>query len=92
MLAKRINLTKSEYFQHILCFYPASLFDSCCMLQSTNKLEFAKAVAKACNLEERSIPLLKGIRYLIDGVALPHRIPWTKNDESSKSLTIMLLT
>ena len=56
------------------------------MLRSPNKPEFAKAIAQACNLEERSTPLPKGIRYIIDGGALLHRIPWAKNERYSEIL------
>ena len=62
--AKSINFTESEYFQHELCSYPASLFDSFYMLRSPNKPEFAEAIAQPCNLEECStLPLHKSIRY-----------------------------
>ena len=80
MIAKRINLTETEYFQHELCSYPASLFDSSCMLRTANKPELAKAIAQACNLEKHSFPLPEGTRYILNGGALLHRIPWTKNE------------
>ena len=56
------------------------------MLRSSNKPEFAKAIGQACNLEERSTPLSKGIQYIIDGGALLHRIPWAKNEQHSEIL------
>ena len=74
-LAERVGLTESEYFQHELCSYLASFFGSSCTLRSSDKPEFAKATAQACNLEERSTTLPKSIRYMIDGGALQHRIP-----------------
>ncbi|XP_065581046.1 uncharacterized protein LOC136040675 [Artemia franciscana] len=46
-IAKRNNLTETEYFQHELCSYPASLFDSSCKFRTANKPELAKAIAQA---------------------------------------------
>jgi len=56
------------------------------MFRSLNKPKFAKAIAQACNLEERSTCLPNGILCFIDGGALLHRIPWAKNERYSKIL------
>ena len=64
------------FFDHELCHYPPSLFDSAYTIRPTMKSSLANALwsSEAAKLPGPS----EAVQYVLDGGALLHRIPWSK--------------
>ena len=66
-----------EVFTYELCSYPPSMFENRHSLLPADKPALAEAL---CKLMPMETPLLVGdINFVLDGVALLHRVPWQRN-------------
>ena len=66
-----------EVFTYELCSYPPSMFENRHSLLPADKSALAEALWKLMPMET---PLLVGdINFVLDGVALLHRVPWQRN-------------
>ena len=66
-----------EVFTYELCSYPPSMFENRHSLLPADKPALAEALWKLMPMET---PLLVGdINFVLDGVALLHRVPWQRN-------------
>ena len=66
-----------EVFTYELCSYPPSMFENRHSLLPADKPALAEALWK---LMPKETPLLVGdINFVLDGVALLHRVPWQRN-------------
>ncbi|KAK6191116.1 hypothetical protein SNE40_002860 [Patella caerulea] len=69
----------SDVFKHELCSFPTALFDSKTVMRLANKSSLANALWTTLSAEF-SRPNTEEVRYVLDGGALLHRIPWTKGN------------
>ena len=67
-----------EIFTHELCSYPHALFETTNVLLSSNKAALANAMWKQVpDMPNPETPA----RYVLDGGALLHRIPWHSGEK-----------
>ncbi|KAK6178790.1 hypothetical protein SNE40_011297 [Patella caerulea] len=69
----------SDVYKHELCSFPMALFDSKTVMRLANKSSLANALWTTLSAEF-SRPNNEEVRYVLDGGALLHRIPWTKGN------------
>lgn len=69
----------SDVFKHELCSFPTALFDSKTVMRLANKSSLANAIWTSLTVESTR-PNKEEVKYVLDGGALLHRIPWTKGN------------
>ena len=65
-----------DAFDYELCLFPPALAESVDFLNEPQKATFAEAIWNSTTKTDVTIP--KQVKYVIDGGALLHRIPWSR--------------
>ena len=75
-------------FRYELCSYPTALFDAPLMLRQPQKPVLADALWAKLTGDATSGPS-GDVRYVLDGGALLHRIPWPRGSPTYKEVCIL---
>ena len=70
----------TDVFKCELCSYPPALFQTSYILLEADKPALAEAIWKQLPLAVRNTVLPQNVQYVLDGGALPHRIPWNSGE------------
>lgn len=65
-----------DAFDYELCLFPPALAESVDFLNEPQKASFAEAIWNSITKKDVTIP--RQVRYVLDGGALLHRIPWNR--------------
>ena len=75
-IAARTKNDPEKAFAHELCNYPPAMFDSPGFLREASKSTLAEFIWTNFGIEDSTVP--SGVKFVIDGGALLHRIPWER--------------
>ena len=75
-IAARTKDDPKKAFEHELSNYPTAIFDSPGLLLEAQKSTLAEFIWTNFGIEDSAVP--SGVKYVIDGGALLHRIPWER--------------
>ena len=93
VIASKSFEENKSYFAFELCTFPTSMFESPHMLRQPQKSLLAEAIWNMVYPKEESVSAPSSVnstaKYVLDGGALLHRIPWPKGSPTYKEVCMV---